>query len=61
MASERKTLTALLVLAVGLVATKAPAADVRGWLDWRGPAQNGTSLEKGLPDTWALGGTNDLW
>jgi len=34
---------------------------VRGWLNWRGPQQNGTSLEKGLPDTWAPGGANDLW
>src|SRR5437588_307666 len=33
----------------------------RGWLDWRGPQQDGTSLEKGLPDKWALGGVNDLW
>src|ERR1051325_6726710 len=36
-------------------------ADVRGWLDWRGPQQDGTSLEKGLPDKWQLGGANDLW
>lgn len=32
-----------------------------GWLYWRGPQQNGTSPETGLPDTWALGGANDLW
>jgi outer membrane protein assembly factor BamB len=25
-------------------------AAVRGWLSWRGPNQNGTSTEKGLPD-----------
>jgi len=36
-------------------------AGVRGWLNWRGPQQNGTSLEKGLPDKWELGGVNDLW
>src|SRR6266478_2227007 len=29
----------------------ADAAQVRGWLSWRGPQQNGTSLEKNLPDT----------
>lgn len=40
---------------------RGAAAPVRGWLDWRGPQQNGTSLEKGLPDTWVLGGANDLW
>src|ERR1700722_17468085 len=26
-------------------------AAVSGWLDWRGPQQNGTSLETGLPDS----------
>ena len=26
----------------------AASAAVRGWLSWRGPQQNGTSLEKGL-------------
>ncbi len=35
--------------------------EVRGWLHWRGPQQNGTSLEKGLPEKWEPGGTNDLW
>ncbi len=41
----------------------APFAEGRanGWLDWRGPMQNGTSFEAGLPDTWKLGGANDLW
>lgn len=29
----------------------AHAAPVHGWLNWRGPQQNGTSLETGLPDT----------
>ena len=28
----------------------AKAAPVKGWLNWRGPQQNGTSLETGLPD-----------
>src|SRR6267378_4443977 len=27
------------------------AVGVRGWLAWRGPQQNGSSLEKNLPDT----------
>ena len=26
------------------------AAPVQGWLNWRGPEQNGTSRETGLPD-----------
>jgi outer membrane protein assembly factor BamB len=38
----------------------APAA-VHGWLNWRGPQQNGTSMEKGLPDTWKPGGANHRW
>ena len=46
------------------VARAAPAAarqPVRGWINWRGPSQNGTSLEKSLPNTWAPGGKNHLW
>ena len=31
------------------VTVSAPAA-VRGWLNWRGPDQNGTTRETGLPD-----------
>ena len=34
-------------------------AAVDGWLHWRGPQQNGTSLETGLPD--AVGEENLLW
>jgi outer membrane protein assembly factor BamB len=49
----------LLLLLMGMVV--AASADVRGWLNWRGPQQDGTSRETGLPDTWTLGGTNDLW
>ncbi len=38
-------------LAGGLLATsESAAAPVRGWLSWRGPQQNGTSLEKNLPE-----------
>ena len=39
----------------------AVRADVRGWLNWRGPEQTGVSRETGLPDKWALRGANDLW
>ena len=41
------------LLALGIALTISPntkAAPISGWLDWRGPFQNGTSLEKGLPD-----------
>ena len=51
------------------VCGRAPPAAARpplpvppcGWLDWRGPQQNGTSTETGLPDKWTLGGANELW
>jgi outer membrane protein assembly factor BamB len=32
-----------------------------GWTNWRGPAQNGTSTETGLPEQMELGGPNHLW
>ncbi len=35
------------------------AAPVQGWLSWRGPHQNGTSLEKNLPDK--MDPKNPLW
>ena len=35
------------------------AAPVHGWLTWRGPNQNGTSLEKNLPDKVEAG--HPLW
>ena len=34
-----------------LVASPLQAKPVNGWLSWRGPDQNGTSRETGLPDT----------
>lgn len=37
------------------------AATVRGWINWRGPQQNGASLETHLPDNWTPGGKNHLW
>src|SRR5258708_28553557 len=43
----------------GLPASEPPAAPARGWLSWRGPRQNGVSLEKNLPDT--LDAKNPLW
>ena len=49
-------------LPVGIVVVlsiMADAAPVQGWLDWRGPQQNGTSLEKGLPDK--IDGKKALW
>ncbi len=43
----------------GLAASESSAAPARGWLSWRGPRQNGVSLEKNLPDT--LDAKNPLW
>ena len=44
---------ALLVVALfaTLPAFPLAAAPVKGWLSWRGPNQNGSSAEKGLPGT----------
>jgi outer membrane protein assembly factor BamB len=54
------------VLMLGLAVTgssRVLAADnaVNGWLDWRGPHQNGTSDEKGTPEKWTLNGENHLF
>lgn len=35
--------------------------EVRGWLSWRGPGQDGHSPETGLPPTWQPGGDGQLW
>src|SRR6266446_3573898 len=37
-------------LSCGLFSCLPARAAVRGWLNWRGPQQNGTSTEKSLPD-----------
>lgn len=34
---------------------------VKGWLSWRGPTQDGVSVEKGLPDTLSTEGASMLW
>src|SRR6185295_1641387 len=51
-----------LCLAQSHAAQPAPSpANVRGWLSWRGPDQNGSSRETNLPSTVAVGGSNQLW
>lgn len=37
------------------------AGEVSGWLNWRGPHQNGTSKETGLPGKIEVGGEKHLW
>ncbi len=41
-----------------LTGNKAKSTD---WSNWRGPLQNGQSLEKGLPDSFKVEGENLLW
>lgn len=53
-----------IMMLLTLMAPGAFAAEtVTGWLEWRGPHQNGTSGETGLPDTVGVegDGKNLLW
>ncbi|MFM1769340.1 MAG: hypothetical protein RJA22_1869 [Verrucomicrobiota bacterium] len=43
-------LSRVVVVAMALAWPGAAGAAVRGWLQWRGPEQNGTTRETGLPD-----------
>jgi outer membrane protein assembly factor BamB len=53
------TITSLGVLCLWtLVSSPAIAGD---WTSWRGPLQNGVSLETGLVEDWSLEGDNVLW
>jgi outer membrane protein assembly factor BamB len=58
---KRRSAIAGAVLIFAGAAAGLAGADVRGWLSWRGPEGTGVSQEKGLPDTWTLGGPNQLW
>jgi outer membrane protein assembly factor BamB len=48
-----------LVLGGALTVPPAGAAPAQGWLSWRGPQQNGVSVETGLPDN--LDAQYPLW
>ena len=48
--SFKLALGASAILLASTVCRQAAAAPATGWLTWRGPRQNGTSLEKNLPD-----------
>jgi outer membrane protein assembly factor BamB len=48
----------MLPLVLLVAAFSAPASD---WAEWRGPARDGISLEKGLPVKWSPGGDNLGW
>lgn len=52
----------LLALTAGLaVASTILPAQATGWLSWRGPNQNGTSVETGLPTSLEIGGNTQSW
>ena len=41
-----------------IMLTPVPASD---WTEWRGPARDGISAEKGLPSSWSPAGQNLSW
>jgi outer membrane protein assembly factor BamB len=51
----------LSVLLGGSAGWSAAPTAVQGWLDWRGPTQNGVSRETGLPSTLQVEQGNLLW
>ena len=52
--------TAVVLLSLLLGSTSVPAAS--GWLNWRGPDQNGVSkAAQKLPDSLEIGGPNHRW
>lgn len=57
----RKTFSFLFFLALVLSSSSLLADKAVGWLHWRGPHQNGTSQETGLPSDIVIGGKNHLW
>src|SRR4030095_2789451 len=50
--------TYLLLIVILFLPISATASD---WADWRGPARDGVSAEKGLPAKWSLAGENLAW
>jgi outer membrane protein assembly factor BamB len=53
-----QTLLTLLLLLLPAAAAPVTAAD---WAEWRGPARDGISHEKGLPAKWSPSGENLAW
>ncbi|MCF7762057.1 MAG: PQQ-binding-like beta-propeller repeat protein [Verrucomicrobia bacterium] len=60
-----RKLSVLAIFAIGWLPVLSTGlqthAAVHGWLDWRGPQQNGSSAERGLPDKIELNGPNHLF
>ena len=53
--------TFLTALSLCLIATLGRGQAAEGWLSWRGPDQNGTSMETGLVEKIELDGEGHLW
>lgn len=49
------------MLALTLLSPLMPSAIASDWAEWRGPARDGVSLEKGLPTKWSPAGQNLAW
>ncbi len=58
---KRLFLLGMAVVGCPVVAVQAAGPRVQGWLNWRGPQQNGTSQETHLPDKVSLGPESLLW
>ena len=60
-----RKLSVLAIFAIGWLPVLSTGlqthAAVHGWLDWRGPQQNGSSAERGLPDKIELNGPHHLF
>ncbi|MBC8030540.1 MAG: PQQ-like beta-propeller repeat protein [Pyrinomonadaceae bacterium] len=50
-----------LFLLLALSASAMPSTLASDWAEWRGPARDGVSLEKGLPTKWSPAGDNLAW
>lgn len=48
-------------LALTLLTSLMPSAIASDWAEWRGPARDGVSQEKGLPTKWSPAGENLAW
>ncbi len=54
-----RSLIFLLAISLLLPSQRTPSGS--DWPDWRGPARDGVSLEKGLPNRWSPSGENLAW
>ncbi len=56
-----RTKTLTLIATASLATSLAAAAAAEDWTDWRGPARDGHSEERGLPSSWSPDGENLAW